>query len=421
VSGVRLAAIIACLSSSAAAQEPVSDTGFGFDGSFRTRYESKQDFDFNGGDQTYLLTRIRLAFNYRRERSNFYLQLQDARIFGESREAVPPINDSAVPTVFADQLDFHQAYFEHDFAAVSLRAGRQKFNLADQRLVASLEWVNTARVHDGIRLTFGDPGTRQLELFASALVAVDPDHLNDQSDVGNRYMDSDFHGAFVTDHSWSVGQLEYWYFYRDNGNFSDKVSTIGTRLVRELGLWQLDLQGAYQFGDFDGLDHSAYMFHAGLNGEFSVGRWSAAYNMASGDDDPNDGDHGTFDNLYPLNHPYYGYMDLFSLQNVHNLELAYARSLGGRASLRLSLQGFWLNEEDTDAWYNAGLAVVRRAEADVDSYVGSELDITATLPLIPQQLTLVAGLSRFFGGSYLGDTGAEGDANFFFLQLSWTP
>jgi hypothetical protein len=114
--------------------------------------------------------------------------------------------------------------------------------------------------------------SRQIEVFASALVAVDSDHLNDQADVGNRYFDSDFHGIFVTENQLPIGDLEYWYFYRGNSDFSDRVSTVGARLVRDVASWQLDLQSAYQFGDFGGLDHSAYMLHSGL--ERATASWT---------------------------------------------------------------------------------------------------------------------------------------------------
>jgi len=44
-----------------------------------------------------------------------------------------------------------------------------------------------------------------------------------------------------------------------------------------------------------------------------------------------------------------------------------------------------------------------------------------TMPLAAEGLTLLAGVSRFFGGRYLRETGPAGDASFFFLQLSYTP
>jgi hypothetical protein len=65
--------------------------------------------------------------------------------------------------------------------------------------------------------------------------------------------------------------------------------------------------------------------------------------------------------------------------------------------------------------------VVRRPQTGVDSYVGSKLDVTVMMPLVPGRLALGDGVSRFFGGRYLRETGPAGDANFFFLQLSWTP
>ena len=45
------------------------------------------------------------------------------------------------------------------------------------------------------------------------------------------------------------------------------------------------------------------------------------FNYGSGDDDPQDGAHGTFDQLYPLGHAYYGYIDPFALQNLRNTEV----------------------------------------------------------------------------------------------------
>ncbi|MFL2546866.1 MAG: alginate export family protein [Candidatus Rariloculaceae bacterium] len=416
-----LATFVFVVSDGAVAQQSEDETGFDFNSRVRTRYASRQDFDFDSGDQTYFLTQIRLGLSYKTENSRFFTELQDARIFGESRSEPPPIDDSAVPSIVADQLDIHQAYYEHDFGSVTLRAGRQKFDLGDRRLFGSAEWINTARVHDGVHLTLGDPSTRQIELFATKLVAVDPDEFNDQSTVGNRFFDSDFHGAFVADKTFDIGQLEYWYFYRRNADFRDKTNTVGLRLVRELGGLELDVQGSYQFGEFDGLDHSASMFRAGISGDFDVGSWSAAYIFGSGDGDANDGDHGTFDNLYPRNHIYYGFMDLFSLKNLHNLELVYARPIADRASLYLGWQNFWLDKASSDAWYSAGQGRVRKAQTNVDSYVGSEIDVAVTIPLIPGQLALLTGYSHFFGGQYLSDTGPDRDAKFFYLQLTWTP
>ena len=145
--------------------------------------------------------------------------------------------------------------------------------------------------------------------------------------------------------------------------------------------------------------HVGGSFTASLPGQPRIG---AAFNAGSGDDDPADAVHGTFDNLYPLNHVYYGYMELFALP--------------GRASLRIAWQDFALAAPGTDAWYNAGAGVVHRAaSADVSADVGSEIDVTVRVPV--GHVGLEAGYGRFRGGAYLRDADFElRSADFFYLQ-----
>jgi hypothetical protein len=402
-------------------------------GSVRLRGESKQDFNLDDSSQTYWLSQVRFNLNTKvNENHSFFVELQDARVYGEDDNGVPFINEDARNQPFADQLDLHQAFWKYTGENYSLKVGRQKFNIGDKRLVASLEWVNTARVHDGVRFTY-KAEDRTFDVFASTLVSVDPDHFNDQSTSNNRYFDSDFHGVFVTDNVIMPNhKTEYWWFYRgnDSGVFDDSIHTLGARIVGSKGRWAWDLQGAWQTGDFYDvsrgilLDHEAEMVHMSATYKLAGSTSGIGYNWASGDDDPTDNDHGTFDNLYPLNHAYYGYMDLFSLQNVHNFEVTYARPemFGSKAKLRIALQNFWL-DDTKDAWYNAGLrGNAARLNAALttgaDSYVGSEIDVTVAMPIAG--INFLAGYSHFFAGSYTEDTGNDSNAHFLFLQAKKT-
>ena len=115
--------------------------------------------------------------------------------------------------------------------------------------------------------------------------------------------------------------------------------------VVELQDARIDGEAARQTGRYGGSPHRALMVHVG--GSFTTAlpgkpRIGAASNFGSGDDDPGDGVHGTFDNLYPLNHVYYGYMDLFALQNLRNLEVSVETALPGGSSLRVAWQDFTL-------------------------------------------------------------------------------
>ena len=193
--------------------------------SVRLRTEVRDDFKFGstnpGNHERYLLTQSRVNATWNpATRATVFVEIQDARIFGEEG-----IDQDATPNIFADELDLHQGYLRIDLSSgqlpVDLTVGRQKFNLGDQRLVSSLEWVNTARVWDGVRLDVGRADKRTLNAFASRLVPVNPRKFNWHDLTGNRMFDSYFYGAYfssalalITDLGLvQEGRLEaYWLF-----------------------------------------------------------------------------------------------------------------------------------------------------------------------------------------------------------------
>lgn len=400
---------------------------FKFGGSLRVRGEVWDDFRFSedlpGSDDEFVLTQLRLHLLWVPEEAlRVYIEGQDARVIGEDAH-FGLREENTVPSIFTDEFDLHQGYvdlkpdlFE---TPVRLRVGRQKLNLGAQRLVSSLEWVNTARVWDAARITVGGP-ERSLDLFSSRLVAVDFGEFNDWAKTGNRMFDSDFHGLYYTDKELLENTtLEAYYLLRHESDRNDEVHTIGGRFAHTCAAWDFDGELAGQFGDYNDMDHEAFMVHVGAGytfEELNNMRAGVAYNFGSGDDDAGDDDHETFDNLYPLNHAYYGYMDYFALQNVHNAEASVKGNVLENLNVRLAYQGFWLAEEEDDAWYNAGAAPLRNAGgANASSYVGSEVDLTLKykLPKIP---TIEGGYSHFFAGDYVGDTGPSDDSDFFYLQ-----
>lgn len=416
--------LFCCFIADAQAQERYELTpGLTFGGNTRLRGEFRDDFGFGdavpGNDEEIILTRLRLNLKWTPvEWMGAFVELQDARIHNEDE-----INEDAVPTIFADQLDFHQAYIDlmPDLfeIPVRLRVGRQKLSFGTQRLVSPLEWVNTARVWDGGRLTIGDKD-RSLDAFATRLVAPDNGNLNDWAKTGNRLTNSDFHGIYYSDKVLIPDTtVEGYWLLRHESDMDDEVHTLGARGAYKNGPWDADAEAAIQFGDYGDDDHEAFMAHAGGGYTFEDYynlRLGAAYNFGSGDDDPADGDHETFDNLYPLNHAYYGYMDFFSLQNLHNVELTAQAAVVEDLVMRIGYQAFWLVEEDDDSWYHAGAGVKRPAAGGgADSYVGSEIDLTLKYPLL-ERIALEFGYSHFFTGDYVEDTGPSSDADFAYLQ-----
>lgn len=393
----------------------------------RLRGESRRNFKFDdaraGNDEGFLLSRFRVGLTWQpSEQVTGAVELQDARIHGEEA-----ISETRTPNVFADQLDVHQAYLDVEAPASSrvplaVRVGRQKLVYGSQRLISPLEWVNTARVFDGARIAIGAGAGRRLDAFATRLVPVAPRGLNDHGPTGSRLFNSQLHGVYYTDGALLPdGAVEGYWLLRREGRLADAVHTIGTRIDARYGPWAFDGELAGQTGSYGGLDHRAALVHVGgsfatrLPGRPQIG---AAFNLGSGDDDPDDGVHGTFDNLYPLNHVYYGTMDLFALQNLRNVEVSVDTALPGGASVRVAYQHFALVAPGTDAWYNAAAGIVHAGgDPNVAADVGSELDVTVRARV--WHVGLEAGYGYFRGGGYLRELDFRlNSAHFFYLQTT---
>ena len=147
-------------------------------------------------------------------------------------------------------------------------------------------------------------------------------------------------------------------------------------------------------------------------------RFGLAYNFGSGDDDPNDRKVKTFQNLFPTNHKFYGQLDAFSWQNMHDLDVNFRVQPVKALTAKAEFHAFWLASTD-DVWYRAnGVSAVRPLTPqarNADSYAGSEVDLTVTWNL-NSHLQFEGGYSHFFAGQYLDDTGPGDDADFVYLQ-----
>ncbi len=425
---VKLLIVAMFLFSSILYAEPAFKVG----GSIRTRGEVKNKFNFNDSNQDYFLSQVRINLNWKLAHNfSLFVEGQDSRVFGEEETSAPSIKADATPNIYADNFDLHRGYLEFNSNTgkipLKIKVGRQKYNLGKLRLSASLEWVNTARVWDGIRLSIGKDKERLIDLFGSRVVPVDPKGWNDHRITGSRYFNSYFHGVYYQD--WRLikeTQVSVYGFIRNQSDIKDDIYTIGGSIEKSIGFLKIDGESAFQFGKFNDQDHSAYMFH--LGGEYRVeplnnSIFGVAYNFASGDDDATDDKHKTFDNLYPLNHAYYGYMDLFSLQNIRNLELTAKTKLLQKATIRLAMQNFWLADAENDVWYNAGLGKINRPDVQkgISSHVGTEIDVTVKYPLINKRLVLVGGYSVLIAGDYIKESGQNSEnADFMFIQAKYS-
>ncbi len=155
------------------------------------------------------------------------------------------------------------------------------------------------------------------------------------------------------------------------------------------------------------------------------------YSYASGDKDATDGNSETFQNLFATTHLHYGYMDLNSLQNLHDIRVAYTAKPLTNISLAAEVH-FQFLDQTTDFWYNVagvprnftGAAVGSgggyRINPSYSNTLGTEIDLVAAWTFKPYA-QIEVGVSRYFRGDYIKQSLAavgSKDANYAYFQLT---
>lgn len=388
---------------------------------FRGRYEDQMNFRFGGSsaannDNFYTL-RMRPGLQWDpNPQWSLTFEGQVATVRGSDA-----INEKATPNNFEENLDLHIASAEYKGDRFRAKIGRQKINYANQRLLGSGEWLNTSRVLDAAKISFGDPKGSSWDFIAAKPVAVNPRDWNDHHETGNRYFNSALYGAiFNSANLISGGSFSAHYLLRDNDLNDDSVSTVGLVASKTNGQISYDGELNYQFGTFAGADHRAMAAHAGIKYQARDRQktaLNAMFNWASGDDDPTDGTHGTFDNLYPTNHMHYGEMDFFAWMNMKNFEVGVTQ-VYNKLTVRAAYHWFWLDHPSTDAWYSAGGSVLRAGVAGASSFVGNELDLVLRYTH-DDSLNWALGYCHFFPGGFVDDTGPNRPAKFLYFMINW--
>lgn len=408
---------------------PVS-SDFTFTFQARVRGEWRQNvYDFSDArdsvtDDTWLLHRVRLGMEWQPAAwLRLVVQGQDVRESFSDRADIP-LQQGAEGD---DAFDLRLASVEFgDSSGLSFKVGRQVLSYGDERLVGPLEWLNFSRTFDAVKLRYQDQGW-WVDAFSSSVVRPHESHFNtsDWTDLQNprRQVFSGlyFSSAFLP---FQTSDLYAFHLHEEAASGGTDFITLGTRMKGDplkLAGWDYTAELAAQAGRVRGLDLRAYALHleAGYNWlkQLWKPRLALEYSHGSGDGDPADGRVGTFQNLFPTNHPPYGFMDTMSWQNMHNLVLRMAAQPHERLKTTLDVHGFWL-ADTADAWYRAnGTTQVRPITSNARSYAGTEIDFTVNARL-SRHLEMLLGYSHFFAGSYLDDTGDADGADFAYLMLT---
>lgn len=420
-------------------------------GQVRLRYESKENMavagragavDFGASavdnDNDYFLTRAKL-----------HIGLSPAdwfTAFAEGRHS-SAASDERTPGPDRDALDLHQAFItlgNVKHFPVTAKIGRQELSYGDERLIGAADWVNTGRVFDAARLRY-ENSDFWVEAFVSQVVMVRDDYFNQPNNYD--YLS----GLYASTRTLIPKQETQLYFLARNvqhgspnvigagqppflsGAVPRDIYTFGARVKSLPGQfkgWDYAAELAGQFGRYQNLRHEAFAAHVagGYTWEKAWGtpRAGLEYNYASGDGNSKDGTHGTFDNLFPTNHKFYGFMDFFSWQNLHDVRLAASLKPARQFTLTADYHAFWLADSQ-DYFYQVNGAARTTGgygiNAAAGSFVGSEIDLVGTYAIKPYAV-VQAGFGHFFAGDYvkasLAGSGRSQDANWVYLQTTFT-
>ncbi len=450
-----------------------------FAANVRFRYEAKDnagftdagsnwDFSQRAADDnqnSYLLTRVMPRIGYTGKRVSGIIEARSSYSIGDERFAAAapgkglPERDGAI--------DLHQAFIllgNHKEFPVSLKLGRQELAYGDQRLVGHFRWNNNARTFDAAKIRWQN-AIFGVDVFTGGVV------YNDHRNFNMANEQDAFSGAYFNFPTVLKNEITEAYLFARNtarGIVTDDWSGVaapfrfpapqdiytgGLRIKSKplaYGPWDYGVELMYQFGNkatvFPAtpvataqtaarLDHKAYA--AVLQGGYTwtehawQPRLAFIYSHGSGDKDSTDAKSGTFQNLFPTNHLFYGYMDLSSLQNMHDYRLALSAKPTPTISIALEYHYHQL-DKTTDFWYNVagvprnfttaavGSGGGYRINPSYSKFVGQEIDLVAAWSFKPYaQVEL--GLSQYFRGDYvkqsLSAVGSR-DASYGYFQFT---
>lgn len=256
-----------------------------------------------------------------------------------------------------------------------------KATRASQRLVGPFDFTHITRSFDGFSLSYDDPA---LNVTLSATHPTQGGfniHAMDEiSKIDLAYgAITSKRGALLPD---TEARLFYLYYGDDRNvqptdnrplatrptlsNDALAISTIGTHFlaVHKLGPGALDAMvwGAYQFGDWGNLDHSAWAATGELGYQFTevaMKPWlRIGYFNSSGDGSAKDGSHGTFFQVMPT----VRLQAKFPFYNLMNMQDAFAQvSIAPTDSTKLSVDFHHLALNNSADLFYGGSGATSRA------------------------------------------------------------
>ena len=377
------------------------DFSLALGGQYFARAEGRDNRDFSGGVEDHTLGidhRARLSVRASAlERFGVLLEFQDVRGWGSEPNTVTVTPNTGL----------HQGYVDVKATSfLDVRIGRQELSYGEDRLIGNLDWAQSARAFDGLFLRLTASPSVTLDAFGMVLappawlVNADGRFHNSGSYFTGLYARARFGKAGLD--VYGLGLLEDPSSVALGFRRDDNRLTLGARGFASFGGLALVAEGAFQTGKVGQADELVLAGAFAARATYTLTVWGAPYVMgefsaASGDGDSADGKQHTFHQLFPTGHVHLGFMDYVGWQNV----VAGRGTIGFRpwgAHVWLDVHHFraW---DPRGAWYAANGSVFLAADPTrVEGNMGTELDLSFTVPILEKNLALAGNVSVFLPG-----------------------
>ena len=406
----------------------IGNIKFSLSGTYRLRGEVQDSFNIRaygtGACEDYLLSRLRLEIDWRwTSQFRLHAQFQDARTLGLS---FSDEDFSGGNNPYRDPVDINQLYFEYrPSKTVGLKIGRQPLSYGDRRVFGPGDWSNTGRyAWDAVRLEI-DGKSFSSHWLAGRVVLHAPDRRPNAHAGGPT--------AYASYNSIKnlPFNLDIFYVFKHDGRGSTKGEggtgdlfshSTGFRIEGQGGQWDYSAMGVRQFGHWGADDIKAHGLAFSLGYTFDAS-WKPhliiQYILGSGDKNPTDGIHGTFDGIFSgADTVLYGWMNLFFWQNLREFRVDLILRPAETLTFRGEYHHFELDEAK-DAWYFPGKALRRDVTGFSGRRLGNEIDLTVRKRL-SGWLEILSGVCFYLPGEFVKNTGPSPAAKWFFLETTFS-
>ncbi|MEN3940635.1 alginate export family protein [Prosthecobacter sp. SYSU 5D2] len=412
---------------------------FSLKGEIRARYETLDEqfrARLEGSDQVLAL------------RSSLLMEadLAPVQVTAEILDARQLLADSgsALDTTTVNTLELLQAHLEWDLGTLGkgrqhLRLGRETVNLGSRRLMARNAFRNTINAYTGADWRWETKAGHSVRAMWLLPNQRQPDDLTSLQDNDSAFDDQDFDLQF-----WALyatlplppvrAELELYAFglhESGSGTRHRQLYTPGFRLVRkpETGQVDFEAESALQLGTSSSSVNGSAISHQALFLHLSVGysanlpwrpRLGLAYDYASGDRKPDDGDNNRFDTLYGARRFEYGPTGSYGAiarSNLSSPELRLDFTPAVNTEFMIAHRGVWL-ASGKDAWTAAG---VRDASGRSGKFVGQQLEARLRWDAIPGNLRVETGIAQIFPGRFQesAPNGKPSDTTYAYFEMTW--